>query len=131
MAVDDLRAHYLATGNYAGVSFVYLGCSRYVDGMPDLDNLISHAFGYAYSLTNDATYRTLGTSLFNTAVVSGYTGSHKHYDQQFRSSGRFVAYVKATSTTPPPARSPTNLRIVSWSAPTKRSPREPVAAALI
>ena len=92
MAVDDLRARYLATGNYAGVSFVYLGCSRYVDGMPDLDNPFrTHAFGYAYSLTNDATYRTLGTSLFNTAVVLGYTGSHKHYDQQFRSSGRFAA----------------------------------------
>ena len=48
MAVDDLRARYLATGDYAGVSFIYLGCSAYVDGTPDLDNLISHAFGYAY-----------------------------------------------------------------------------------
>ncbi len=125
MAVDDLRAHYLATGTYAGVSFVYLGCPGYVDGMPDLDNLISHAFGYAYSLTNDATYRTLGTSLFNTSVASGFTGSHKHYDQQFRSSGRFPAYLKASSTTPQPPRSPANLRIISWSAPTKRFLGEP------
>ena len=51
MAVDDLRARYLATGVFAGVSFIYLGCPVYSDGAPDLDNLISHAFGYAYRLT--------------------------------------------------------------------------------
>jgi hypothetical protein len=113
MAVNDLRARYLATGAYAGVSFVYLGCSLYVDGMPDLDNLIAHAFGYAYKLTADPTYRTLGTSVFNTSVASGYSWTHKQYDQQFRSSGHFAAYVKATGTPPPPPRSPLNLRIVS------------------
>jgi len=113
MAVNDLRARYLATGEYAGVSFVYLGCSLYVDGMPDLDNLIAHAFGYAYKLTADPTYRTLGTSLFNTSVASGYSWTHKQYDQQFRSSGHFPAYVKASGTTPSPPRSPSNLRIVS------------------
>lgn len=113
MAVNDLRARYLATGDYAGVSFVYLGCSFYVNGMPDLDNLIAHAFGYAYKLTADPTYRTLGTSLFNTSVASGISWSHKHYLQQFRSSGHFPAYVKASGTTPPPPSSPSNLRIVS------------------
>jgi hypothetical protein len=107
MAVDDLRARYLATGNYAGVSFVYLGCSRYTDGMPDLDNLISHAFGYAYRLTGDDTYRTLAIDLFNTSVESGYSWSHKHYNQQFRSSGHLPAYVSDSDTLDPP----TNLRI--------------------
>ena len=114
MALDDLRARYLATGHHAGVSFVYLGCSRYVDGMPDLDNLIAHAYGYAYRLTADPTYRTLGTNLFNTSVTAGYTGSHKHYNQQFRSSGHFPAYLKSTDPTPHP-RAPANLRIVSSS----------------
>jgi hypothetical protein len=113
MAVNDLRARYLATGAYAGVSFVYLGCSLYTDGMPDLDNLIAHAFGYAYKLTADPTYRTLGTSVFNTSVVSGYSWTHKQYNQQFRSSGHFPAYVKASGTTPSLPRSPLNLRIVS------------------
>jgi hypothetical protein len=111
MAVDDLRARYLATGDYAGVSFIYLGCSAYVDGTPDLDNLISHAFGYAYRLTGAQVYRTLGTSLFNTSVEDGVTASHKHYDQQFRSSGHFPAYVSGP-TGPPPPTAPTNLRIV-------------------
>jgi hypothetical protein len=113
MAVDDLRAHYVATGAYAGASLVYLGCSRYVDGMPDLDNLIAHAFGYAYKLTADPTYRALGTSVFNTSVTSGISWTHKQYDQMFRSSGHFPAYLKAVGPTPSPPRSPTNLRITS------------------
>ncbi len=110
MAVDDLRARYLATGDFAGVSFVYLGCPVYTDGTPDLDNLISHAFGYAYRLTGTQVYRTVGTDIFTTSVEDGVTASHKHYDQQFRSSGHFPAYI-AGPTAPPPTP-PTNLRIV-------------------
>jgi hypothetical protein len=110
MAADDLRARYLATGNLAGVSFVYLGCSAYRDGTPDLDNLISHAFGYAYRLTGQSVYRTLGTSLFNTAVQYGVTASHKHYDQQFRSSGYFPPYLDPAVQTAP--RPPTGVRVI-------------------
>jgi hypothetical protein len=110
MAVDDLRARDLATAGNAGESFVYLGCSVYTDGTPDLDNLIAHAYGYAYRLTGDTSYRTLGTALFNTSVVDGSAASAKHYDQQFRSSGHFPAYISGTATTLPSA--PQNLRIV-------------------
>ena len=70
------------------------------DGSPDLDNLIAHAYGYAYRLTGSQTYLNLGTQVFNTAVANGYAGAAKQYNQQFRSSGRFVAYV--TQSTPPP-----------------------------
>jgi hypothetical protein len=98
MALDDLKLRYLARGNYAGVSFVYLGCSQYSDGEPDLDNLISHAFGYAYRLTGLSDYRKVGTDIFNTAVTNAFSGSHKHYNQQFRSSGHFVAYITGGST---------------------------------
>lgn len=109
MAVDDLRARYLATGAYAGVSFIYLGCPAYVDGSPDLDNLISHAFGYAYKVTGDPVYRTIGTNLFNTSVQHGATPTHKHYDQQFRSSGHFPAYLADPVVQP---TAPANLRVV-------------------
>jgi hypothetical protein len=98
MAVDDLRARYVATGDYANRSFVYLGCSAYQDGTPDLDNLISHAFGYAYRLTGNTAYRDFGTAVFNTSVEEGYTGLAKQYNQQFRSSGHFVAYVSGPTT---------------------------------
>lgn len=99
MAVDDLRARYLATsGSYQGRSFIYLGCtSAYDEGTPDLDNMISHAYGYAWKLTGNDSYRQLGTALFNTAVANGVTGSHKHYNQQFRSSGLFVGYIAGPS----------------------------------
>lgn len=114
MAVDDLRARYLVTsGTYAGKSFLYLGCpSTYSEPTPDLDNLISHAYAYAWKLTANDTYRQLGTSLFNTAVAAGVTASHKHYDQQFRSSGLFVGYIAA------PASTDTTAPTVAISSPT-------------
>jgi hypothetical protein len=114
MAVDDLRARYLATsGSYAGKSFVYLGCmSEYSEAAPDLDNLISHAYGYAWKLTGNTAYRQLGTDLFNTAVAGGVTASHKHFDQQFRSSGLFVGYIAA------PATSDSTAPTVSITTPT-------------
>jgi hypothetical protein len=96
MAVDDLRSRYVASGSYAGRSFVYLGCPVYKDGTPDLDNMISHAFGYAYRLTGDPGYRDFGVMLFHTAVESGTTSGAKHFNQQFRSSGHFVAYIRET-----------------------------------
>ena len=94
---------------------MYLGCSAWVDGTPDLDNLIAPAFGYAFRLTGHTAYKTLGIVLFNTSVSDGGTSTHKHYDQQFRSSGYFPAFIAAA----PPAGSlpsaPTNLRIVPTS----------------
>jgi hypothetical protein len=112
MAVDDLRARYVATGDYAGRSFKYLGCSYYEDGTPDLDNLIAHAFGYAYKLTGNTSYKDFGTAIFNTSVADGYTGASKQYNQQFRSSGHFVAYLSS------PTSSDSTPPTVSLTAPT-------------
>ncbi len=100
MAVDDIRARYVATGLYANRSFIYLGCSFSRDGTPDLDNLIAHAFGYAYRLTGNVDSKEFGTAIFNTSVADGLSSTHRQYDQQFRSSGHFVAYVAATDTPP-------------------------------
>lgn len=108
MAVDDLRARYLARGDRAGASFIYLGCSAYSDATPDLDNLVAHAFGYAYRLTASEAYKTLGTQLFNGSVREGAAASHKHYDQQFRNSGHFPAYLAGP--TGPGMPAPTNPR---------------------
>jgi hypothetical protein len=102
MAVDDLRARYVATGAFSGASFVYLGCSAYSDGAPDLDNLIAQAYGYAYRLTSNDSYRTFAIAVFNTAVRNGHISNHKHFDQQFRSSGHFPAYVTGPAAVPPP-----------------------------
>ncbi|MFN0064263.1 MAG: hypothetical protein ACKVPX_17280 [Myxococcaceae bacterium] len=95
MAVDDLQSTAVASsGAFAGDSLIYLTCpSVYSDGNPDLDNLVSHVFAYAYRLSGHARtdYRDLGLALFNTAVDNGYSGAAKQFDQQFRSSGYFVA----------------------------------------
>lgn len=98
-AVDDLRARNVATGDYAGASLIYLGCpqtnSDYIHGNPDLDNLVSHGWAYAYRLsgftrTQD---RDFAQALLNTAVTNGFTGAPKQYNQAFRSSGNTVAYL--------------------------------------
>lgn len=117
MAVNDLRTRYLATGSYTGQSFVYLGCSAYRDGVPDLDNLISHAFAYAWRLTGDSSYRTLGSQLLNTSVQNAYTGTHKHFNQQFRSSGHTVAYLGDSGGSTPPPSQDTTAPVVSLTAP--------------
>lgn len=94
MALDDLKGRYLATtGQWANVSYVYLGCPVYTGGEPDLDNMIAHAFAYGYKLTGSPEYLKVGTDIFRTSVRYGITPSHKHYDQQFRSSGHFAAYL--------------------------------------
>jgi hypothetical protein len=95
-ALDYLMNHCIASGDYAGESFVYLcGCSNpsYRDGKPDLDNMISHAFAYGYKISGRIDYKNLALDLFNTSVDHGYIGSAKHYNQQFRTSGHTVAYL--------------------------------------
>ena len=74
--------------------------------------MIAHAYGYAYRVTGDQAYKTMGTALFNTSVQHGVTGSHKHYNQQFRSSGLFPACVSATSPGTAAPQPPTNVRII-------------------
>jgi PKD repeat protein len=96
MALDYLKENCLATtGSYAGKSFVYLGCPGYTTGVPDLDNMISHAYAYGYKISGYTRedYLSLATTIFNTAVSDGYAGSSKHFNQQFRTSGHTVAYL--------------------------------------
>ncbi|MBL8953241.1 MAG: hypothetical protein JNK82_20855 [Myxococcaceae bacterium] len=101
-AIDDLRARNVATGDYAGRSLIYLSCPQtngdYVDGMPDLDNLVSQGWAYAYRIggfTRTAD-RDFALALMNTAVDDGYVGAPKQYNQAFRSSGHTVAYLDPT-----------------------------------
>ena len=96
-ALDYLADNCFATtGPYAGRSFVYMyGCANpmYTNGVPDVDNHISHAFAYGYRLTGNIDYKNIALALFNTCVDDGWTGTTKHYNQQFRASGHAVAYL--------------------------------------
>jgi hypothetical protein len=106
-ALDYLAVNGLATtGPYAGDSFVYMyGCSNpvYRAGVPDVDNHISHAFAYGYRLTGDTDYKNIALAVFNTCVENGWTGTTKHYNQQFRASGHTVAYLSDSLVTAVPA----------------------------
>lgn len=99
MATNYLRINNVATGDYAGASLIYLGCPAtnpdYTNGNPDLDNLVSHAFGYAYRASGFTSTidRDFGRALFDTSVDEGFLRAPKQYNQGLRSSGNFVAYV--------------------------------------
>lgn len=95
MAADYLRANNVSSN---GNGFVYLGCRTvYNSPEPDIDLLIVHLFGYAYRLSNytNQNYLNLGRTVFNYSVSNGYAGNHKQYNQHFRSSGHFPAYIKS------------------------------------
>ena len=79
------------------------GCNSpaYTTGNPDLDNMISHAFAYGYRITGNTAYQDIAVDAFNTCVDHGWTGSEKHYNQQFRSSGHTVAYLTGGPTSTP------------------------------
>ncbi len=69
---------------------------------------IHHAFGYAYAVTGDTQYLTMGDDMFgasfgdatDTVRNLAADAGGKEYDQNFRSSGRYLAW-RLGSTTPP------------------------------
>ena len=96
MALEYLKENCLAkTGKHAGRSFVYLGCPKYTDGIPDLDNLISHAYAYGYKLSGHSIedYLIIARNLLNTSLDFGGIYSAKHFNQQFRTSGHTVFHL--------------------------------------
>jgi len=97
MALDYLMENCLAsTGKHVGKSFVYLDCSKRTNGVPDLDNLISHAYAYGYRLSDYTRedYLDLARDLLNTSVNYGSVYSSKQFNQQFRTSGHAVFYLE-------------------------------------
>ncbi len=79
-----------------GKSFVYTTCRKNAgEGHPDLDLLIAHAFGYGYRISGYARtdYLDVGTKVFEEGTTNGYVGDRKHFNQDYRSSGHFLAYI--------------------------------------
>ena len=81
-----------------GDSFKYLTCDkfRYSDGTPDINLLVVHAFGYGYRLSNyeREDYDTVGRKVFERGVENAFLKTRKHFNQNYRSSGHFLAYIK-------------------------------------
>jgi hypothetical protein len=80
-----------------GNSFVYLTCDKCRnEGCPDLNLLIAHAFAYGYKISGYTRkdYLEMGNRIFEEGVNKAYLGSRKHFNQNYRSSGHFLAYIR-------------------------------------
>ena len=87
-----------------------------------LNSTIHHAFGYAYFITGDPTYKEMGDDVFDASYGDRVDGIHgladsgkgKDYDMNYRASGRYLVWRLATrsegtpaSSQPTPMRNPT------------------------
>ena len=106
MALDWLMNEGLADD---GSTFLYMTSDNFrgEPGQPDLNMLIAHAFGYGYRLSGytRTDYLELGTRVFRHGIQDAYLGKRKHFNQNFRSSSHFLAYIgqpaTASGTLPP------------------------------
>ncbi|VAX37418.1 hypothetical protein MNBD_UNCLBAC01-932 [hydrothermal vent metagenome] len=82
----------------SGDTFKYTTADTYLNssGTPDLNLLVAHAFGYGYKISGyqKKEYLDIGMKVFNRGVKNAYLGTRKHFNQNFRSSGHFLAYIK-------------------------------------
>ena len=96
LALDWLMREGLAG---SGDTFLYLTCDMHrqdQEPTPDLNFLIVHAFGYGYRLSGyqRQEYLALARKLLDRGVHDAFLKNRKHFNQNFRSSGHFFAYVR-------------------------------------
>jgi hypothetical protein len=76
----------------------YLTADKYKDedGHPDLNLLVVHGFGYGYKISGyeRADYLGVGNKLFRRGIRDAYLNDQKHFNENFRSSGHYLAYIK-------------------------------------
>ena len=80
----------------SGDAFVYTTADVNKDeGHPDLNMLIVHAFGYGYKISGytRTDYLELGKKIFDCGANNARLGDWKHFNQNYRSSGHFLAYI--------------------------------------
>ncbi|MBU0477477.1 glycoside hydrolase family 127 protein [bacterium] len=95
MALDWLMKEGLTS---EGDSFYYTtaDAQKSKGAHPDLNLLIVHAFGYGYKISGYTRkdYLDAGKRIFRRGIKSAFLGSRKHFNQNFRSSGHFLAYIE-------------------------------------
>jgi hypothetical protein len=80
-----------------GNGLVYLTCDKHRYGKhPDLNLVIAHAFGYGYKISGyeRKDYLKVGKALFEEGINKAYLNDRKHFNQNYRSSGHFLAYIE-------------------------------------
>jgi hypothetical protein len=101
LALDWLMREGLAG---SGDMFLYLTCDMHEedqDPTPDLNFLVVHGFGYGYRLSGyqRQDYMDLSRRLMERGVADAFLKNRKHFNQNFRSSGHFLAYVQGAPST--------------------------------
>ena len=92
-------------------SFYYMtsDAARSEGGHTDMNLLIAHAFGYGYKISGykKMEYLRTGKNIFQCGIDKASLGTRKDFNQNYRSSGHFLAYI---SDAPPVKRiiSPVN-----------------------
>lgn len=84
-----------------GDSFIYLTCDKCKgEGHPDLNMLVVQAFGYGYKISDyqRKDYLDMGKKLFKRGMNSARLSDRKHFNQNYRSSGHFLAYINRPET---------------------------------
>jgi hypothetical protein len=80
-----------------GTGLVYLTCDKHRYGKhPDLNLAIVHAFGYGYKISGykRKDYLEVGKNIFEEGMNKAYLRDRKHFNQNYRSSGHFLAYIE-------------------------------------
>jgi hypothetical protein len=80
-----------------GNGLVYLTCDKHrYSKHPDLNLVIAHAFGYGYKISGyeRKDYLKVGKALFEEGINKAYLNDRKHFNQNYRSSGHFLAYIE-------------------------------------
>jgi len=82
----------------SGTSFKYLTSSNFASsgGEPDVNLLVVHALGYAYRLSGykQDEYLKVAQNVFFRGIEDGFLGHSKHFNQNYRNSGHYLAYIK-------------------------------------
>ena len=79
-------------------AFKYMTADAYEDsgGDPDVNLLIVHALGYGFKISGYTNYEYLdiGMRVFERGVKDAFLKNSKHFNQNYRSSSHFLAYIQ-------------------------------------
>jgi len=59
---------------------------------PDLNNMISAAFGWLWKQTGQVTYRNAGDQIFAGGVTQAFVNASKQFNEEYTSSFRYLGY---------------------------------------
>lgn len=110
LLLEAVVKHHQLTGSETAARSLFLALDRLMGQAraPDLNLSIAHAFGYGYKISGYARtdYRMFGEKVFTHGVNSALLDDRASFNQAYRSSGHFLAYLTRPAAAVPAAPSP-------------------------